>query len=166
MSPCEPLVETANGKAPIVTDEFGCLAQLILLDASTYPAIEQAISDSSVQLRNGSAKYPVELPHLQKQVGGSFDKMIIQDASGKWYAFLPSVSCVNQRLIISNGSFTFVDDTLPNLITSELCPAFLDEDFDYFVAVKSVTLTCPDGTHRDYFKWVLVPKSTVITPTP
>ena len=162
--PCDPLVQTNNGKAPVVTDEFGCVAQLVLLDPSTYPAIEQAMSDSSVQLRNGSAKLPIELPHLQKQVGGSFVRMMVQNVSGQWFAFTAPTGCVNQRLIISNGSFKFVDDVLPNLMTTEMCPVSLADDFDFIVGVKTTTVTCPDGTTKQYYKWVLVPKSLVITP--
>ena len=164
--PCNILSETSNGKAPVVTDEFGCIAQLVLLDASAYPAIEQAISDDSVQLRNGSAKWPIELPHLQKQVGGKFVKMMVQDVNGKWYVFTAPNECVNQRLIISNGSFSFVEDVIPNLLTTEMCPVSLSSDFDYIVGLKSETITCPSGLVRQYYKWVLVPKSTVITPTP
>jgi hypothetical protein len=161
--PCVPLIEVHEGKAPVVADEFGCIAQLILLDASTYPAIEQAMSDSSVQLRNGSAKYPIELPHLQRQVGGSFARMMIQDAEGRWYIFIPPVKCVDQRLIISNGSFSFVDDVLPSLVSSEMCPVSQFADFDYLVGLKSTVVECPDGTIQHYYKWVLVPK-TNITP--
>ena len=158
---CIPPSSTHLGKAPMVLDEFGCIAQLVMLNEADYPAIEQAISDSRVELRNGSAKYPIALPHLQKQVGGSFKRMMVQDASGKWYAFTAAVGCVNKRLIIVNGTFTFVDDILPEFLEMDICQISSSSEFEFFVGANTVSIECPDGTTKQYLKWVLVPKNLV-----
>jgi len=153
-----PLEETPHGKAPVVVDEFGCLASLVMVNPDDYPALEIALSDDEVQLRDGSAEHPIELPHLQKQVGGSFTKMMIQDASGKWFVFIPPVGCVNQRLIITNGSFMFVDDVLPSILESELCPVASCDEYDYLIGAKLVYITCQNGGSKQYLKWCLVPR--------
>lgn len=156
---CDPLTTTNQGKALVVTDEDNCQRELVQSDGGAYPAIAVAVSDGKVVLRDGSEVQPINLPHLQVQTGGAFTKMLIQDESGNWFAYTPSVGCVDKRLVVRDGSFEFVDDTLPSLVTTDLCEITDCEGYDFLLGVKEVSIACGEGEdNQTYLQIVLVPK--------
>jgi hypothetical protein len=154
---CDPLDTTETGKALVVTDDEECLKALVQSEDGLYPALAVAQSDGKVVLRDGSENQPIQLPHLQVQTGGAFQKLMVQDASGVWYAYDPGVWCVDKKLVVRDGAFEFVDDVVPQLVTADICEASACSEYDFLVGLKEVTLVC-DGEDTTYLQMVLVPK--------
>jgi hypothetical protein len=154
---CDPLDETEEGKALVVTDEENCLKELVQSEGGAYPAIPVALSDTEVVLRDGSVNQPFQLPHLQVQTGGAFQRLMIQDSNGVWYAYEPSTWCVDRKLVVRDGSFELVDDVIPQVATADLCEVSACDDYDYLIGVKEIELTCDDEP-TTYLQLVLVPK--------
>lgn len=155
---CVELPAIAEGLALVVTDDEFCQNELVQDDSENYPAIPISQSDDEQYLSDGSAAFPFPLPNLQVQTGGSFTKMMIQDSSGTWFVYVPPTSCVNQRMLIVDGAFTFEDDVLPELLLADICEITACDEYDWLLGIKEVTIPCePDDL--TYFQLVKVPKT-------
>lgn len=155
---CDALAQTDSGKALVVTDEENCLKELVQTEGGLYPAIPIAVSDDKVVLKDGSENQPIQLPHIQEQVGGSFQKLMVQDEAGVWYVFEPIVDCIDLKLVIKDGAFSFERDTLPSILSANFCEINECSEYDFLIGVKQVTLTC-DGEDVTFLKLVKVPKT-------
>lgn len=155
---CEELTTTSLGKGIVVADDENCLKELVQSDGGQYPAIPVAISDDSVALRDGSSSQPIQLPHLQRQWGGAFSNIMVQDGDGIWFAYTPDSYCLDQKLIVRDGQFVIVPDTLPTLLASDICEINACDQYDFLLGVKEVVIVC-DGEDVTYLKVVKVPKA-------
>lgn len=156
--PCDDLTTTEEGKALVVLDDENCFKELVQPEGEEYPAIAIALASNKVVLRNGSQSQPIVLPHLQTFSGVSFDRMMVQDSSGEWYAFEPSDYCIDQKLVVRDGAFVLVPDTLPVHIESSVCEVDACDEYDFLIGLEEVTLEC-DGEEQTFLKLVKVPKS-------
>jgi hypothetical protein len=156
--PCDELDQTPFGRALVVTDDENCQRELIQESEDNYPALAIVHSDNRTSLADGSSEFPIPLPHLQTQVGGTFTKLMIQDASGVWYVFTPPETCITQRMLIVDGAFTFEDDVLPQLLNADFCEIDSCDQFDYLLGLKEITISC-DGEDVTYLKPVKIPKN-------
>jgi hypothetical protein len=155
---CDALPQITTGKALVVTDDENCIKELIQPEGASYPALAIALSDNKAVLRDGSVNQPIQLPHLQTQTGGSFQKMMIQDAAGVWYVYEPNEDCIDLKLIVRDGAFDLVRDTLPQILDANFCEINECSEYDFLIGAKQVTLTC-DGEDVVFLKLVKVPKT-------
>lgn len=156
--PCDPIDETSGGKALVVVDQENCFKQLIPPDDMEGAGLACQISPNKVELRDGSEKYPIPIPHLQTQVGGSISHLVFMDG-GNLKSFQPDVqNAIEHKLIFQAGQFRFVPDCLPGIACNDLCPITSCDDFDYVLGLRATTITYGEE-EIPVLKLVKVPKS-------
>lgn len=146
--PCDPLPATESGKTLVVVGEDNCLKQLIAHESiAGNPAIPIQLTDGKVELRDGSAEFPIELPNIKTQTGGSVSKILYRDASGAIVNWVPETgSCLDHKLIFRDGSLTFVPDCLPPILCADICAVTSCSEFDYLLGLREAEINCGDET--------------------
>lgn len=152
-----------SGRAIVVTDSENCLSELIQPPGSgqTYPAIPVAMNSGRVELRSGSVNDPIQLPYLQEQGGGGFTKIVTHDSTGSLAAFESFNYCIDLKLVIRNGQFEFVEDTLPEIFDSNICTTNSLEQIEYILGAKEINTVC-SGVERTFYQVFLIPKDMIV----
>jgi hypothetical protein len=154
---CDPLSTTSLGKAFVVTDYENCVKELTQTDGGNYPAIVMVLSPDEVLLRDGSTSQPIQLPFLQQQLLGSFNRIAIIDGGGNLKAGTPTAYCVQRKVVAIGGNFFLTPDILPEVIEGEICEVDSCDEVDYIIGLKAIDLSeCLAG---DFFELVKIPKS-------
>lgn len=68
----------------------------------------------SAELRNGSAKEPIQLTDLQLQTGGTFKRLLAQKSDGTIHAIKPPSGDSDYRLIATKDGYKFELNTTVN----------------------------------------------------
>lgn len=153
---CEAIPLVSPGKFLRVTDPDTQCEKNLDPECST-PSIPVQVSADSVELRDGSYASPIQLPQMQRIVGGSFSSLMIMLSDGTIKRFSPNELCGRNKLIFENGKFSLEEDTIPDLISTDICEGGCD-DVDYVVGAIRVPQGCPDGTTRDVIQLKLIPR--------
>lgn len=163
--PCDALDLTYQGKSLVVVNEDNCLKQLIPSESanSSYPAIPVQLSPTSIELRDGSAEFPIPLPNIKTQTGGSIYRILYRDTGGNIVNWFPeNESCLNHKLIFNGSSFSFVPDCLPSILCADVCDAETCADYDYVLGLREFEIECDEETIT-LLKLVKIPKSLIPT---
>lgn len=153
---CESIGSTSAGKFIRVTSPDTECEKNMVPQCNT-PSIPFQISGETVELRDGSYSSPIQLPHLQRIVSGSFSSILIMLSDGTMKRFSPNDICGRSKLIFENGKFSLVKDTIPDLISTEICEGGCN-DVDYVVGAIKVPQVCPDGTTMEVIQLKLIPR--------
>lgn len=161
-SPCDPLDLTFEGKSLVVIDSDNCLKQLgPNSEMTSTSAIPVQLSSGRVELRDGSDQFPIELPNIKTQTGGSVNRILFRDSSGAIVNWLPiAINCLDHKMIFRDGSFTFVPDCLPSIMCVDACEITACDEFDYILGLREFELECEDETIT-ILKLVKIPKELI-----
>lgn len=158
MELCATLNETNAGFRLVVTTEEGCSAELVAHeDMSPGQSIPFITSSGSVELRDGSKEFPIELPNLQSRNNASVEALLTKGPSGELCYYKPIPNCIDQKVVSRDGLFLLSPDVVSQFINDDLCEVSSHEEFDYFIGAKEITVDC-GGSPTTLLRMVKIPK--------
>ena len=106
------------------------------------PSIPIQLTETSVELRDGSPQFPISLPALEKSNAQSVGSLLIQDAAGQIKSWAIAAFNGRKRLVALDGSLQLVPDYSSDMFTGAMCPGTC-EDVDGIIGYKDIVITCP-----------------------
>lgn len=106
------------------------------------PSIPIQLTEKSVELRDGSSRFPISLPALQKSNEVSVPFLLTQDASGDIKSWALANFNGRKRLVVIDGALTLLEDYSTDLFTGAMCSGTC-ADVDGIIGYKEIILKCP-----------------------
>lgn len=126
-------------------------------------SIPVQLTESEVELRDGSANYPIILSALQKSNLKTVSKIMIQDANGKMYAWDAANFFGRQRVVVIDGSWTLVNDHNTDLFVGSMCAGDCNS-ISGMIGYKEILIECPGQPPTTAIQLVKMPGCCVTPP--
>lgn len=112
-----------SGRGLVIWLDEDCYHRLAIPDGMNNPSIPLQVSNQAVELRDGSAEKPIELPAIQKHDGYSTAALLVQSESGSIRSWRASGLTGRKKLVLLEGVFTLVEDLNTDLFADTMCSA-------------------------------------------
>jgi hypothetical protein len=124
---CDPIPEVSTVTAPHGTNpNGGCPADLISPD---HPALLVSLSDVQTELRSGAGTRPIPIDKVQETGSQTVPTLMFRNAIGQMSVWNPDANCSQKKVIVDNGDFKLIDDTVSNVFDGACIGSFADIEY-------------------------------------
>jgi len=157
-TPCDGRQEKGVAIGVYINQGQNCTQRLSRPSDMRNPGIPIQLTEKLVEIRDGSAKYPISLPGLQKSNEKSMSALIGISPDGTLVAWSFKNFPGKKKLTLINGLLTLSDDLGSDLLAGTICAESNCNAIDGMLGFKTILQTCPGEPDRIVTQICAAPK--------
>lgn len=138
--PCETY--STSGRGLVIYIDDTCSSVLKPDDTITQESIPVQLTETEMELRDGSIAKPIKLGNLQKYVSSSIPALMVQKADGTLVAWNGPTIPGRKKVVLDNGAFMLKDDLNTDLFDNTMCIGTC-MDIQGLVGYRDAWVRCP-----------------------
>lgn len=163
-SPTESNQQVQIAQHIAVYESDDCTRRLVRHDRIRSSGIPVQLTGKSVEIRDGSLDFPVQLPALQKSVLASIPYLVGMLADGTLVAWSFGNFTGPKKIVVENGMATIKADYYSDLIDGNVCTEDNCENIHGMIGFKETVEICPGQPNQIRIQLVKAPKCCCDTP--